>query len=221
MLAFRDRSFLVQTFAKSNSTPKNLQKTLPFTYTNPVLLKNLVLSIEPSEPGVHANIEPSDDHTGHVDLKLDTSRLGKRVHSLTCKLTDKQSGKTTAIGGVIAERSRISVLPAIIRFSQSKDGKLKGHAIIARHTDLTEKPTESSETVSVQATCAGKKLRVENRKVSLNLCRASVELPANLSEQLANGEDYQIAWEVLWGSEKSALKSKVFFDQSSVNFLND
>jgi hypothetical protein len=46
-------------------------------------------------------------------------------------------------------------------------------------------------------------------------------LPANLSEQLANGEDYQIAWEVLWGSEKSALKSKVFFDQSSVNFLND
>ncbi len=220
LLAFRDKEFLIQVFGSGNrqerAASERIIKSLQFTATPPLKIETLELSLTPPHPAIESEIVRIDDKSGELHLSIDMSRVGPSATTLSCLLKDRVSGKSAGIRGVIATRSPISVLPSIVRFSRGDDGRLIGHAVVARLVVDRAHETDAKNPANVSARLLGTRLTIITRQATRSVARVSVQIPESLEERLAEESDARINWDVMWGSDRATSKSKVYVDREPI-----
>ncbi len=218
LLAFRDKEFLVQLFGTEKQrvgiAPKTVQKALRFSATPPLKIGALELTVSPEHPAIKSEIVQAGENSGDVLLSIDTARVDESATTLLCRLVDKKSGKSADIRGVIARRSPISVVPTTIRFSRGENGRLVGHAVVARHRVDGDK--EAKATPVVRARLLGRELNVTSKQAGRSVSRVAVQIPESLEDRLVEESEARIIWDVVWDSDRTAKDSRIYLDWNPI-----
>lgn len=219
MLAFKERDFLVTVFDKSVEKSIRdegaIKTSLGFTVTHPLDISNLRVEVEPAGSGAVASIHPVGKQEGEVRLTIDARRFGK-ARSLLCRVTDRNTGVSADIRGVVARRSPISVVPSVVRLSagQGDDG-LVGTAIVARHVASAEDSSEVDDAIVIKAHLLETSLNVKSKRSGRNVSRVSFVVPEVIRQQLLDERNPILRWDIIWGKERALLKSSIHFDRNA------
>jgi len=177
--------------------------SLPFHYSSPVELRNVVLDASPSGPIRKMEVKETDDpNVAKLQVIIDSKKLGPNISSVRIKMKDKVASAEDTITLVVREQKLFELAPSFVRFKESGGDVFEATCVLVRNgADLED---GSRKPVVVNALVGGKKIKCQVIGPTNKVCR--IKLTA-ADEDLSEVSIKEINWSILGGEGKAVLST--------------